>query len=568
MVESLVSSGHVVLLVSIILLVAILAAKTSARFGTPTLLLFLFIGMLFGSDGLGVQFNNPNTVQFIGMLALSVILFSGGMETRYSEIRPVMVEGAVLATLGVFLTAVLTGLFIYFVSDLFHINLSLQESLLFAAVMSSTDSASVFSILRAKRRGLKQNLRPLIELESGSNDPMAYILTIILVQSLTSGGDMNVWSALLTFVIQMSVGALAGYLLGRATVYVLNHINLDNKSLYSVLLLVMVYFIFSVTDVIRGNGYLAVYVAGLVVGNHKIVFQKSLTTFFDGYTWLFQIVMFISLGLLVNPHEMIDVAVIGLLVAVFMIVLARPIAVFMCLAPFKKITAKGKLYVSWVGLRGAVPIIFATYPLVAGMENSGMIFNTVFFITIVSLLVQGTTVSRMADLLGLSTKLEEDSFGIDIPDEISAQLTEKEVGSHWFAHGKFLKDINIDDNTLVMMIRRGDDYIVPKGDTELVEGDKLLCLTGEADTLPADYAVLPKERFGAKLRKRLIALIPKERKEIAPEHSSDINIYDLYGKSSGHVATEHTQSADEYYYDPRFEEDIMCEEHDDKPHGE
>ncbi len=252
-----------------------------------------------------------------------------------------------------FLTAALTGFFIYFISGVFGVRLSLTESFLFAAVMSSTDSASVFSILRSKKQGLKQNLRPLLELESGSNDPMAYILTIILVQAV-SQGDINVWQSVLTFVMQMSIGAVAGYLLGRFAVYVLNHINLNNKSLYSVLLLALVYLIFSLTDLVHGNGYLAVYVAGLVVGNHKIVFQKSLTTFFDGYTWLFQIVMFISLGLLVNPHEMLDVVETGLLVGgVFMILVARPVSVFLCLAPFRKITVKGKLYVSWVGLRGS-----------------------------------------------------------------------------------------------------------------------------------------------------------------------------------------------------------------------
>ena len=247
LVEFLLSSGNIVLLFSIILIVAIFAAKSGAKFGTPTLLLFLFIGMLFGSDGLGIQFNSSNTAQFIGMLALSVILFSGGMDTKYSEIRPVVAEGVVLATVGVFLTAALTGFFIYFISGVFGVRLSLTESFLFAAVMSSTDSASVFSILRSKKQGLKQNLRPLLELESGSNDPMAYILTIILVQAV-SQGDINVWQSVLTFVMQMSIGAVAGYLLGRFAVYVLNHINLNNKSLYSVLLLALVYLIFSLTD--------------------------------------------------------------------------------------------------------------------------------------------------------------------------------------------------------------------------------------------------------------------------------------------------------------------------------
>ena len=501
MVENLLSSGHLLLLGSIILLVAILVVRSSSRFGTPALLLFLMVGMLFGSDGLGIQFNSSNTAQVIGMLALSVILFSGGMDTKYGEIKPVAAEGIVLATVGVFMTAMLTGFFIFLISGTFHVGLTLTESFLLASVMSSTDSASVFSILRSKKQGLKQNLRPLLELESGSNDPMAYILTIILVQAVTQGG-IDVWQSALTFVIQMSVGAVAGYLLGRLTVYVINHINLNNKSLYSVLLLSLVYLIFSFTDLIGGNGYLAVYLAGLVVGNHKIVFQKSLTTFFDGFTWLFQIVMFITLGLLVNPHELLDVVEIGLLVGVFMIIFARPVSVFLCLAPFRKITTKGKLYVSWVGLRGAVPIIFATYPLVAGAEHAGEIFNIVFFITIVSLLVQGTTVSSMANLLGLSTELKGDSFGIDIPDEISAELTETEVRPELLAHGNKLKNVRLDSNTLVMMIRRGEDeYIVPKGDTELMVGDKLLCISGGASELPEDYTVTRRERFMQKARR-------------------------------------------------------------------
>ena len=488
MIESIFSSGNIILVGSIIMLFAIIAAKSSTRFGTPTLLIFLIVGMLFGSDGFGIQFNNAVTVQFIGMLALSVILFSGGMETDFKEIKPVATQGVLLATLGVLLTAMLTGFFIYFISGVFHVQLSLPESFLLASVMSSTDSASVFSILRSKKQGLRQNLRPLLELESGSNDPMAYILTIILIQTI-SQSQIDIWQSVATFCIQMSVGAVAGYLLGHAAVYVLNHINLSNKSLYSVLLLSLVYLIFSLTDLIGGNGYLAVYIAGLVVGNRKMVYRKSLTTFFDGYTWLFQIVMFISLGLLVNPHEMIDVIETGLLVGVFMIVAARPISVFLCLLPFRNITTKGKLYISWVGLRGAVPIIFATYPLVAGIDHAGMIFNTVFFITIISLLVQGTTVSSMANVLGLSVPLKEDSFGIDIPDEIKATLTEREVKREWLTQGNRLKDLALDDKSLVMMIRRDDSYIIPKGDTELLAGDKILCISDDRQTnLPSDYA--------------------------------------------------------------------------------
>ena len=488
MIKLILSTENILLIGAMLLFISILAAKLSPKVGTPALLLFLFIGMLFGSDGLGIQFNNPEIAQFIGMLALSIILFSGGMETKYSEIKPVAAPGVVLATVGVLLTALLTGCFIYWICGIIGINIGFLECLLMASVMSSTDSASVFSILRAKKQGLKQNLRPLLELESGSNDPMAYILTILLITMITSG-DMSIGGAVLMFFTQMIIGALAGFLLGQLAVKVINMINLENKSLYSVLLLAMVFFIFSFTDLIRGNGYLAVYIAGLVVGNHKIKFQKSLSTFFDGFTWLFQIVMFLMLGLLVNPSELLGVAILGLMVGVFMILISRPASVFLCMAPFRKFTLKAKMYVSWVGLRGAVPIIFATYPLVAGLEHANLIFNTVFFITIVSLLVQGTTVSPMAKLLKLSTDIEEAGFDIDIPEEMKAALTEMEVKADFLAGGNTLKDIKLKPNTLVMMIRRGDNYIVPKGDTEIEVGDKILFISTNAAELPEDYSV-------------------------------------------------------------------------------
>ena len=488
MIKLILSTENILLIGAMLLFISILAAKLSPKVGTPALLLFLFIGMLFGSDGLGIQFNNPEIAQFVGMLALSIILFSGGMETKYSEIKPVAAPGVVLATVGVLLTALLTGCFIYWVCGMIGIKIGFLESLLMASVMSSTDSASVFSILRAKKQGLKQNLRPLLELESGSNDPMAYILTILLITMITSG-DMSIGGAVLMFFTQMVIGALAGFLLGQLAVRVINKINLENKSLYSVLLLAMVFFIFSFTDLVKGNGYLAVYIAGLVVGNHKIKYQKSLSTFFDGFTWLFQIVMFLMLGLLVNPSELLGVAILGLMVGVFMILISRPASVFLCMAPFRKFTTKAKAYVSWVGLRGAVPIIFATYPLVAGLEHANLIFNTVFFITIVSLLVQGTTVSPMAKLLKLSTDIEEAGFDIDIPDEMKAALTEMEVKPDFLAGGNTLKDIKLKPNTLVMMIRRGDNYIVPKGDTEIEVGDKILFISTNVAELPEDYSV-------------------------------------------------------------------------------
>lgn len=370
------TAENILLIGSILLFVSIVVGKTGYRFGVPALLLFLLVGMLFGSDGLGLQFHNAKIAQFIGMVALSVILFSGGMDTKFKEIRPILSPGIVLSTVGVFLTALFTGLFIWYLSGMSwtNIHFPLITSLLLASTMSSTDSASVFAILRSQKMNLKHNLRPMLELESGSNDPMAYMLTIVLIQFIQSDG-MGTGNIIGSFIIQFLVGAAAGYILGKLAILILNKINIDNQSLYPILLLSFVFFTFAITDLLRGNGYLAVYIAGMMVGNHKITFRKEIATFMDGLTWLFQIIMFLMLGLLVNPHEMIEVAVVALLIGVFMIVIGRPLSVFLCLLPFRKITLKSRLFVSWVGLRGAVPIIFATYPVVANVEGSNMIFQ-------------------------------------------------------------------------------------------------------------------------------------------------------------------------------------------------
>ncbi|MDD4544808.1 MAG: cation:proton antiporter, partial [Bacteroidales bacterium] len=272
---------------SVILLISIFASKASFRIGIPTLLLFLVVGMLFGTSGLGIEFNNAGTVQFVGMIALTIILFSGGMDTNYREIQPVLKQGIVLATLGVLLTAFITGAFIYYISNfIFHKEvLSFTESLLLASVMASTDSASVFSILRSKDIKLKENLKSTLELESGSNDPMAYMLTIILI-GLIQIGEFSISSILIEFFAQMIIGGLIGYVFGRLSVVLINKINIPNKSLYPILLIASAFLTFSASTLLKGNGYLAVYIAGLVIGNYKLIHKKSMITFFDGFTWL------------------------------------------------------------------------------------------------------------------------------------------------------------------------------------------------------------------------------------------------------------------------------------------
>ncbi|NDW11938.1 potassium/proton antiporter [Bacteroides sp. 214] len=474
------TAENILLIGSVLLFVSIVVSKTGYRFGVPTLLLFLVVGMIFGSDGLGLQFNSAKEAQFIGMLALSIILFSGGMDTKFAEIKPILAPGIVLSTVGVLLTAVFTGFFIWFITGMSftNIELPLLTSLLLAATMSSTDSASVFAILRSQKMNLKHNLRPMLELESGSNDPMAYMLTIVLTQVILSGG-MQLGGILGSFFIQFIVGALAGYLLGKLAVWMLNRLNIDNYSLYPILLLAFCFFTFSFTDRLYGNGYLAVYIAGIIVGNSKIPYRKDTAKFMDGLSWLFQIIMFLTLGLLVNPHELLSVALVASLIGIFMILVGRPLTVFLCLLPFKKITTNSRIFISWVGLRGAVPIIFATYPVVDNVPGSNIIFNIVFFITILSLIIQGTTIPFFARKLNLSMPIPKtgNDFGIELPEEIDSKLLDMTITKEMLEDADTLKDMNLPKGTLVMMVKRGNNFLVPNGTMKLQLKDKLLFIS-------------------------------------------------------------------------------------------
>lgn len=474
------SAENILLLGSILVFSAIIISKTGYKLGVPSLLVFLVVGMLFGSDGLGLHFENAKQAQFIGMISLSVILFSGGMDTRIREVKPILLPGLLLSTLGVLVTTALTGLFIYYVSHEtgFDINLSLIVSLLLAATMSSTDSASVFNILRTQKINLKQNLRPLLELESGSNDPIAYMLTIVLI-SLATSASASAGQIAVDFAIQFVVGSITGFAMGKLGVLIINKIKLNNSSLYPILLLSIVFFTFTITDLLKGNGYLAVYIAGAVVGNAKIVCRRETQTFFDGFTWLSQIIMFLALGLLVNPHELLGVAPVAVLIGLFMMIVARPASVFLCLLPFKNLGFKAKTFTSWVGLRGAVPIIFATYPVVADIDGADQIFNIVFFITLLSMIIQGSTISWAAKKLNLNLPLQKEGndFGIEFPDEIDTTLKDIEVTEKMLENGNKIADMNIPKGTLVMIVKRGNRHIIPNGSLILQAGDKLLLIS-------------------------------------------------------------------------------------------
>ncbi len=484
-----------VLIGSVLLFFSLIAGKTGYKYGVPTLLLFLFIGIISGSGGLGLQFSSPDITQYIGVIALNIILFSGGMDTSLSDIKPIAREGVVLATVGVLLTALLTGFFVYWLTNnvLHSVTFTLLESMLLAGVMSSTDSASVFSILRSKNLSMKENLRPLLELESGSNDPMAYMITIVLIQLLTMP-EVSGWMVLLQFLQQLIFGAGAGYLLGKFSVRLINRINLDNDALYSVLMLTILFFIYGLTTQLGGNGYLAVYLGGLIIGNHKVVHRRSTMKFFDGLTWLFQIIMFLALGLLVEPRELLPIAGVGIIIGFFMILVSRPLSVFVSLLPFKNLSFKARIFTSWVGLRGAVPIIFATYPWVNEVPQAKMIFNIVFFITILSLMVQGTTVPLFAKWLNLSRilpkrpKLKE--FDVEFSDEIKSATCEITVNREMLKQGDNLLNINLPAHTLVVMVKRQGRYFIPRGNTHLEEGDSLLVITDNEEAMRETYRQL------------------------------------------------------------------------------
>lgn len=478
---------------ALLLFSSIVLSKAGRRFGVPSLLVFLGVGMLFGSDGLGIQFNDPDSAQFIGVLALSIILFSGGMDTKFKDIKPIITPGLALSTVGVVITMLITAALVYFISHSFEAThaLSIVESLLLAAVISSTDSASVFSILQDKNIELKENIRPMLELESGSNDPIAYMMTILLIQATQSTDGVNIIDSVITFIIQMSIGGLLGYGLGKLSLLTLNKINLRNKSLYPILLLSLAFFIYSFTSVAYGNGFLAVYIAGLVVGNHAFVQKKSITNFFDGFSWLFQIVMFLTLGLLVNPHELLPILGIGLAVGLAIIILARPIAVFITLLPFRGFSLKARTFVSWVGLRGASPIIFATYPLIAGVEHASFIFNMVFFITIISLLVQGTTIETFARLLKLIAPSKPNiEIGVELHDKIQVSRSEILITDTILDTGNKLKDLNLPPHTIAAIVKRDKKFFVPDGMTTLEPGDRVLVISDQKEDLQKVYKTL------------------------------------------------------------------------------
>lgn len=478
---------NIMLIGSLLLFISIIAGKTSYRFGVPTLVLFLAIGMLAGSDGIGgIYFDNPSVAQFIGVVSLNFILFSGGLDTNWSSIKPVLWQGISLSTLGVLLTAVSMGTFVWAITDF-----TIYEGLLLGAIISSTDAAAVFSILRGKNLALRNNLRPTLELESGSNDPMAYVLTIAFL-ALVMNPDQSLFSIIPLFLKQMIIGGIAGLLFGMASKYVINKIKLGFEGLYPVLVISLMFITFSGTDALGGNGFLAVYLCAVYLGNQDLIHKKTILKMFDGLAWLMQIVLFLTLGLLVYPTEILPILGIGLLISLFQIFIARPISVFLSLTPFK-MKMRRRFYISWVGLRGAVPIVFATYPLIAGIEKANMIFNIVFFISLSSVLIQGTTLSVIAKWLNVA--LPEDSKPKSPLDDLLSEtakaiMVEIKMPENGIAVNKKIVDLHFPKTALIAMINRDDKFITPSGATEIFAEDTLVVLSDTQEGINQVYECL------------------------------------------------------------------------------
>lgn len=464
----------IILIVSALLFFSILMSKISDWIGVPALLLFLTLGMLAGSDGIGgIYFDNAPLAQNIGIIALALILFSGGLDTSLKDIRPIFKESVILALLGTFFTALIVGAAAYFILDF-----TLLEGMLVGAIISSTDAAAVFAILRSRGVRLKGQLKPLLELESGSNDPMAVFLTIGMIQLITNPGQSPL-SLISLFFAQMIIGGIVGYIMGRVSIFLINRINLGYDGLYSVFTLTLALLTFGIAALLKGSGFLAAYVAGLILGNGEFIHRRSMIRFFDGLAWLMQITMFVTLGLFVFPSQLSSVALPSLLVAAVLMFIARPVSVFILLA-FSKIKLVEKIFIAWVGLRGAAPIILATFPLVAGVFNANTIFHLVFFIVLASVLLQGPSIPYVARLLKLDAPPETERpshFEPALSGELQSQLKEIIVPPGSFLAGKRIVDIRLPAEFLVVLIRRDDGFIIPSGATDIQVGDTLYVIS-------------------------------------------------------------------------------------------
>ena len=529
---------QVLLIASVILFLSIFAGKAGYRFGLPALLLFLGVGMLFGSDGLGIQFSDPNVAQFIGMLALSIILFSGGMDTKVAEVKPIASQGVVLATLGVLATTFITGGFIYWLFGLFgkYVTLTFPESLLLAAVMSSTDSASVFSILRSKGVYLKERLRPTLELESGSNDPIAYLMVTIVVAMMET--SVSAGSVLYQVFAQIVFGVGIGAVLALVVLFFLRRFQFDTSGFDLVFMLAVAILSYVVPTMIGGNGYLSAYIAGIILGNAELSNKKNLVHFFDGVTGLMQLLVFFILGMLCTPTKLIGVLLPALGISIFLTFLARPLVVGVLLTPFRAKFSQ-QLLISWAGLRGATSAIFAI-TAVASIEAAGSVtlkydlFHLVFCIVLFSIALQGTFLPWVSKKLHMI----DDSQNVlktftDYTDEEIIQTLQLPIHANHAWIDQPVSSIALPPDTLLAMLIRNGKTVIPKGNTKIEQGDVVVLSAGNcqqtANMQLSELVIDDHHKWNGKQirnlnlgKKTLILMIQRGSETIIPQGDTEI----------------------------------------------
>jgi potassium/hydrogen antiporter len=469
---------HILLVIAALLLISVLASKISDRLGVPVLLLFLLVGMFAGSEGLGgIHFDDPFLARSLGTVALAFIIFSGGLDTRWHNVRPILAKGLILSTAGVLLTALAVG---WFATLLLHF--TWLEGLLLGAIVSATDAAAVFSVLRSRRVSLKGDLKPLLEFESGSNDPMAVFLTLAFIYFINHPGE-SLLGIIPRFFLEMGVGALVGYLMTRLGLWIINRVRLEYEGLYPVLTLALVLMTYAAAAVLHGNGFLSVYIAGVLIGNSKFIHKKSLLRFHEGLAWLMQIAMFLALGLLVFPSQLALVIKPGLLISLFLVLAARPLSVWLCLWPFR-MNFRELAMVAWVGLRGAAPIILATFPLLAGVPQAHLMFNIVFFIVLTSVLIQGTSIPVLARWLHVDAPFKSKRYtplDLEEVEGINANLEDLLIPYNSEVVGKTIFEIGVPKESLIVLISKEDHFLIPNGSTRLDGGDVLFVLANGRD---------------------------------------------------------------------------------------
>ncbi|MGG3800512.1 potassium/proton antiporter [Metabacillus fastidiosus] len=474
-----VNADYFIVLLGIFLILGVITTKLSLRFGIPALVLFMLIGMLIGSDGLGfIHFDDVHLAELTGIIALIIILFDGGLQTRWSTVKKVTAPSLTLATIGVLLTTAIIA-----IGAKLIFGIDWLEAFLMGAIVGSTDAAAVFSVMTGQN--IKDKLSSTLEAESGTNDPMAVFLTISIIQLITSD-NTNILMLIGSFFWQMGLGLGIGLLFGFIASKSINQINLDSSGLYPVLVLSFATLTYSLTSLINASGFLAVYVAALVIGNQELTYRHSIIRFNEGLAWMMQIVMFIILGLLASPPQIMSWDIIwkGILLSFILMFIARPIAVFLSIS-FFKFTINDKIFISWAGLRGAVPIVLATFPMIAGVENSQLMFNIVFFVVLTSALIQGSSISFLAEKLHLTGEVKASSphmLKLVSIGKANAEMIEFEVGNDNHIIGKPLDQISFPEQALINAIIRNNKLVPSHGDTVIHKGDILYILADKKVT--------------------------------------------------------------------------------------